>query len=68
MLFRSTTYVVLLEENHMQLTEGATLDRKSGVAEGSAVRPSALPNIRGGSPRIHAGGGALQRSGKDPQL
>ena len=32
-----TTYVVLLEENHMQLTEGATLDRKSGVAEGSAV-------------------------------
>jgi hypothetical protein len=31
------TYVVLPQENHMQLTEVATLDRKSGVAEGSAV-------------------------------
>jgi hypothetical protein len=31
------TYVVLPKENHMQLTEPATLDRKSGVAEGSAV-------------------------------
>ena len=28
----STTYVVLLKENHMQLTEAATLDRKSGEA------------------------------------
>jgi hypothetical protein len=26
-----------LKENHMQLTEAATLDRKSGEAEGSAV-------------------------------
>jgi hypothetical protein len=34
------TYVVLPEENHMQLTEAATLDRKFGGAEGPAVRPS----------------------------
>ena len=33
----STTYVVLSKVNHMQLTEAAILDRKSGVAEGSAV-------------------------------
>ena len=33
----ATTYVVLLKENHMQLTEAATLDRKSGGAERSAV-------------------------------
>jgi hypothetical protein len=33
----ATTYVVLLKENHMQPTEAATLDRKSGEAEGSAV-------------------------------
>jgi hypothetical protein len=32
-----TTYVVLPKENHMHLTEAATLDRKSGEAEGSAV-------------------------------
>jgi hypothetical protein len=30
------TYVVLPKENHMQLTEAATLDRKFGEAEGSA--------------------------------
>jgi hypothetical protein len=36
------TYVVLRKENHMQLTEAATLDRKSGEAEGSAV-PRTLP-------------------------
>jgi hypothetical protein len=29
--------VVLPKENHIQLTEAATLDRKSGEAEGSAV-------------------------------
>jgi hypothetical protein len=29
--------VVLSKENHTQLTEAATLDRKSGEAEGSAV-------------------------------
>jgi hypothetical protein len=33
----ATTYVVLPKENHKQLTEAATLDRKSGEAEGSAV-------------------------------
>jgi hypothetical protein len=33
----TTTYVVLCKENHMQLIEPATLDRKSGEAEGSAV-------------------------------
>jgi hypothetical protein len=32
-----TTYVVLSKENHMQLTEAATIDRKSGEAEGSAI-------------------------------
>jgi hypothetical protein len=36
-LSTATTYVVLPKENHMQLTEAATLDRKSGEAEGSAV-------------------------------
>ena len=40
----ATTYVVLPKENHMQSTEAATLDRKSGEAEGSAVRPSGFPN------------------------
>ena len=39
------TYVVLLKENHMQLFEAATLDRKSGEAEGSAVRHSGAPNL-----------------------
>jgi hypothetical protein len=38
--FTVTTYVVLPQENHMQLTEAATVDRKSGEASGSAVRPS----------------------------
>src|SRR5580704_19701059 len=33
---------VLPKENHMHLTEAATLDRKSGEAEGSAV-PRTLP-------------------------
>ena len=33
----NATYVVLPKENHMQLTEAATLDRKSGEAEGPAV-------------------------------
>jgi hypothetical protein len=36
------TYVVLPKENHMQLTEAATLHRKSGEAEGSAV-PRTFP-------------------------
>ena len=43
-LSSATTYVVLPKENHIQLTEAATLDRKSGGAEGSAVRlPVASP-------------------------
>ena len=37
------TFVVLPKENHMQLTEATTLDRKSGEAEGSAVRHSCAP-------------------------
>jgi hypothetical protein len=40
----ATTYVVLPKENHMQLTEAATLDRKSGEAEGSAVPRTSLGN------------------------
>jgi hypothetical protein len=35
----TATYVVLYKENHMQSIEAATLDRKSGEAEGSAVPP-----------------------------
>jgi hypothetical protein len=38
----ATTYVVLPKENHMHSTEAATLDRKSGEAEGSAV-PRTFP-------------------------
>jgi hypothetical protein len=30
----SATYVVLPKENHMQLTEAASLDRKSGGSRG----------------------------------
>ena len=41
----ATTYVVLSKENHTQLTEAATLDRKSGEAEGSAVRHSCAPPL-----------------------
>ena len=33
----TATYVVLLKENHMHLTEAVTLDRKSREGEGSAV-------------------------------
>ncbi len=39
------TYVVLSKENHTQPTEAATLDRKSGEAEGSAVRPLGRPEF-----------------------
>ena len=38
-------YVVLLKENHTQLFEAATLNRKSGEAEESAVRHSGAPNL-----------------------
>jgi hypothetical protein len=37
--------VVLSKENHMQLTEAATLDRKSGGAEGSAVPRTLRGNV-----------------------
>jgi hypothetical protein len=40
-----TTYVVLPKENHMQLIEAATLDRKSGGAEGSAVSQTLRGNV-----------------------
>jgi hypothetical protein len=35
----------LSKENHMQLTEVTTLHRKSGEAEGSAVRHSCAPHL-----------------------
>jgi hypothetical protein len=41
----SATYVVLPKENHMQLTEAETPDRKSGEAEGSAVLRTFLGNV-----------------------
>jgi len=37
--------VVLPKENHMQLAEAATLDRKSGGAEGSAVPRTLRGNV-----------------------
>jgi len=37
--------VVLPKENHMQPIEAATLDRKSGVAERSAVRPYVFSDL-----------------------
>ena len=37
--------MVLPKENHMQLIEAATLDRKSGEAEGSAVPRTLLGNV-----------------------
>ena len=43
----ATANVVLLKENHMQLIEAATLDRKSGEAEGPAVRPSGASHVPG---------------------
>ena len=45
LLSPATPDVVLFKENHTQLTEAATLDRKSGVAEGSAVRHSGAPHF-----------------------
>jgi len=39
------TYVVLPKENHMKLIEAATLDRKSGGAEGSAVPRTLHGNV-----------------------
>jgi hypothetical protein len=58
LLSPATTGVVLSKENHTQLTEAATLDRKSGGSEGSAVRHSCAPlqpahNLRQSSPNPH---------------
>ena len=39
------TYVVLLKENHMHSIDDAPLDRKSGVADGPAVRHSCAPPV-----------------------
>jgi hypothetical protein len=39
------TYVVLPKENHMQLAEATSLDRKSGGAEGSAVPRTLRGNV-----------------------
>jgi hypothetical protein len=48
-----TTDVVLSKENHTQLIEITTLDRKSGEAEGSAV-PRILPgNVFSRSRQMH---------------
>jgi hypothetical protein len=50
------TYVVLPKENHMQLTEAATLDRKSGGAEGSAVfQPATEPSAEHCGDHRHGG-------------
>ena len=46
-----TTYVVLLKENHMQLTEAATLDRKSGEADLSRLPRRAVGPKRSGAER-----------------
>jgi hypothetical protein len=54
----ATTDVVLPKENHMQLTEAATLDRKSGEAEGSAVPRTFLGNAIPTSNRIVISTGA----------
>jgi hypothetical protein len=45
LLSPATTDVVLSKENHTQLTEAATLDRKSGEAEGSAVLRTFRGNV-----------------------
>ncbi len=49
------TYVVLPKENHMQFTEAATLDRKSGEAEGS--RPCRVSAI-GAAPGVQQASGS----------
>jgi hypothetical protein len=61
----ATTYVVLPKENHMYLTEAATLDRKSGEAEGSAVHSTgnqcraAATRCSGTERKSHRSGDAL---------
>jgi hypothetical protein len=75
LLSPATTDVVLSKENHTQLTEAATLDRKSGEAdlsrraeEGSAVRHSCAPllpahNLPQSSPNPHGNPTPLCHSG-----
>jgi hypothetical protein len=46
------TYVVLVKENHMQLTEATTLERKSGEAEGSVVSRTSLGDAKHFTPTI----------------
>src|SRR5882724_7926800 len=58
LLSPANTDVVLSKENHTQLTEAATLNRKSGEGEVSAVRHSCAPllpahNLRQSSPNHH---------------
>jgi hypothetical protein len=56
LLSPTTTDVVLSKENHMQLTELTTLDRKSGGAEGSAVfQPTTESSGKHGSNHRHGG-------------
>jgi hypothetical protein len=45
--------VVLFKENHTQPTEAATLDRKSGEAEGPAVRHSCAPLLPAYNQIVH---------------
>jgi len=45
LLSPTTTDVVLSKENHTQLSEVTTLDRKSGGAEGSAVPRTFRGNV-----------------------
>jgi hypothetical protein len=44
LLSSATPDVVLFKENHTQPTEAATLDRKSGEADGSAVSVNRVAN------------------------
>jgi len=64
----SATYVVLPKENHMQLTEAATLDRKSGEAEGSAVRPSGASHAPGSHKIVIDGAKRLTDSSRDTAI
>jgi hypothetical protein len=59
--------VVLSKENHTQLTEAATLDRKSGEAEGSAVPRTPTGNAEYdaqrefSSPAMNSAGGLKEK-------
>jgi len=60
-LLPATTHVVLPSENHMQLTEAATLDRKSGGAEGSAVSPNPATNAAAPKMNCHPDSSVTRR-------